>query len=195
MVLVGAERFKSGSVASDYAIKSPSKEIILKEGDVIYIDLHPMDTQTQIWGDWNTMTVYKPSTDYHFEQVRFLEDFRKIQRETVASLKPHMTGSNTVEYVLSQFEQNNITPLFDDRQNIGHSLHSGPKDQAKRIFLDNKNNSKLGGNIFTIEPGGYRPSTLGIGILVARFEEAVYIPEDGNPRILGYQKLLPVVIE
>src|SRR3989344_4764261 len=71
IVLVGVQRFIKAA-NSDYTTKSPSASYTLSEGDTLYVDLHPRDSRTELWGDWNTMAVFHPRKDIDDEQVNFL---------------------------------------------------------------------------------------------------------------------------
>ncbi len=74
--------------------------------------------------------------------------------------------------------------IITSSNNVGHSIHAGPKIKAQRIWLDEDNNAPLGEGIFTIEPGGFRNKKEGIGIVVGRFEDCIYISPDGKAVLL-----------
>lgn len=177
VVLIGSERFKIGTTTTDYSIKSPSKKIVLQEGSPFYADLSPMDSSTKTWGDWNGMIVFNPRIGLDDEQVAFLNEVRGIQLAGISHITASSSGADVAKYYLEEFKKHGIE-LLDVRNNVGHSIHSGPKDKAERVWLDLENDSLLGEGIFTIEPGGAR------GDLVARFEECIYIPKQGPAKIL-----------
>lgn len=190
-VLFGQRRFLD--IASEnYPTKSPHKDTYLKSGEPIYIDIHPQDHATKIWGDWNSMLVFHPRKGIDDEQVAFLEEIREIQREGFSHLRSTMTAADVAKYYLNEFEKHAIV-LSDVRNNVGHSMHSGPKLPEKRLFLEKKVNKQLGSKIYAIEPGGYRNKKSSEGIVVGRFEECVFIPKEGKTIILGSQKLLPLI--
>ena len=182
VVLIGSERFKIGTTTTDYRIKSPSKDSFLQEGSTVYADLSPMDSVTKIWGDWNGMLVFQPRKRVDNEQVAFLEEVRNIQLNGISRITAQTTGADVASYYLEEYKRHSIT-LLDVRNNVGHSMHEGSKDRAKRIWLDLNNVNPLGEGIFTIEPGGAR------GDLVGRFEECIYIPKEGNAIVLSTTNL------
>lgn len=190
-VLIGPARFKDMG-NSDYVVKSPSPQVLLKEGSIIYIDMHPMDTDSGRWGDWNTMAVFHPS-EKDREQVDFLKLVRDMLHDGIRKISSQWKGSDVFDYYLHRFKENNIT-LLDARNNVGHSMHARVKEMSDRKYLDRNNQSLLAGGIYAIEPGGFRSRQNGNGIVVGRFEECVFIPEHGNAVLLGYKKLLPLVI-
>lgn len=193
IVLIGAERFKIGTTTSNYTIKSPSKEVYLEDGMPTHMDFAPMDSKTKIWGDFASTIVFHPRNGIDNEQLSFLDEMRKIQRSAIEQITFKTTGAEIANYYLNIFAKKGIT-LLDARNNVGHSIHEGPKDQAKRVWLDQNNNEPLGEGIFTLEPGGIRPKKDGTGIVSARFEECIYIPKEGNAVILRNQELLPIII-
>lgn len=193
IVLIGTERFMTGA-NSDYAAKNPSKNCLLKKGDVIYIDMHPQDSETGLWGDWNTMVVFQPRKGTDDEQVTFLEEMREIHREGISKLTPNMMGADIMSYYLDAYKNNGITPILGEKPDIGHTIHEGLKVNAHRLLLNTENTTPIGGYIYAIEPAGSRPKKSGDGIVVGRFEECVYIPKEGNSVLLGSQELLPLVV-
>jgi Xaa-Pro aminopeptidase len=190
-VIIGADRFFD-IAKRNYPAKSPHPDIFLQEGDPIYIDIHPRDTTTKIWGDWNSMVVFRPGSETDEEQVSFLEEVRKIHRKGIEKFNSCMTAADVAEYYFSEFEKRTIT-LSDVRNNVGHSMHSGPKLPEKRTFLEKGNNTVLSEGIYAIEPGGYRKKKSGKGFVIGRFEDAIYIPKSGNAKLLGKSELLPLV--
>lgn len=193
IVLIGTERFLKAANA-DYAIKSPSQEYTLQDGSTIYIDVHPQDASTSLWGDWNTMAVFHPRTNIDDEQVAFLEQMRQIHREGIEKLKPTMTGADVANYFVEVYQKNGITPLVATNSDVGHTIHDGLKVGVKRLMLNMENSSLIGGYIYAIEPAGFRQKKFGDGILVGRFEECIYIPKEGNAVLLGSKNLLPLVV-
>jgi hypothetical protein len=191
-VLFGTTRFLD-IASKDYQIKSPHKSVFLQEGDPIYIDFHPQDADTKLWGDWNSMVVFHPRVGRDDEQIAFLEEVRDIQRKGFLHLRATMNASDIANYYVNEFEKHDII-LSDVRNNVGHSMHSGPKLPEKRLFLENGMQKPLGDEIYAIEPGGYRKKRLGKGIVVGRFEECVLVTQREPAIILGSQKLLPLVI-
>lgn len=192
-VLIGTERFKIGTTTSDYTIKGPSDKVFLEEGSALFIDVHPMDSATKVWGDWATTVVFHPRPGIDDDQVQFLKDFRETQRKGIATITTLNTGASVANYYSTIFKQKGVT-LLDVRNNVGHSIHEGPKEQAQRVWLASENHAPLGEGIFTIEPGGSRMRKDGKGIVVARFEECIYIPKIGHATIIGNFKELPLSV-
>ncbi len=190
-VLIGTDRFMQIEKAGhNYEQKSPSKDVLLKEGDVVYIDIHPQDDRTEVWGDWNSMFVFHPREDLDEEQVAFLEEVRNIQRNGIDHITSSMTASDVARYFFDIFDMHGIV-LSDSLHNVGHSMHEGLKLESHRIFLDKDTDIVLGEEIYAIEPGGFRQKKTGEGILVGRFEECILIGSDTS-QILGRRDLLPV---
>lgn len=192
IVLIGVKRFLTGANAN-YDIKSPADDTTLKDGSFIYIDLHPMDQETKFWGDWNSMFVFHPRAGVDDEQVKFLEEMRQIHRIGISQITSKTTGKELVDYYTKTYENKGITPIWDKIKDIGHTLHRGLKNSVSRRFITADDNQSLGGNIIAIEPGGFRRKNNGERV-VARFEESVYIPENGTVKILGNNKLLPLIV-
>lgn len=190
-VLIGPERFKTIS-SKDYSLKTPNPSSILHNGDVVYFDFHPQDSKTGIWGDWNTMVVFQPGEDDK-EQVEFLGEMQILLRSGIKQLQPHMVGGQIFRFYADYFQKHNIS-LLDKRDTVGHSMHLSLKKDASIVYLNEENTTQIGGGIFTNEPGGWRKKKDGDGMVVGRFEECVYVPKNGNARILGYQDILPVTI-
>ena len=193
IVLVGTKRFINGA-NSDYATKSPSRASTLKEGDTIYIDLHPQDSKTRLWGDWNMMVVFHPRKGIDDEQVAFLKEMQEIHREGITKFTPAMTGANIINYYFDTYKKRGITPLIGKKPDVGHTIHAGLKVNANRLLLTAKNATPIGGYIYAIEPGGSRSKKSGEGLVVGRFEECVYIPKEGTAVLLGNQEFLPTII-
>lgn len=193
IVTFGTKRFLD-IANKDYAIKRPKLDVHLQVGDPIYIDIHPQDTKTKLWGDWNSMSVFNPRKGVDDEQVSFLDEVRTIQREGIERLRSDMTASDIASFYFTEFEKRSVV-LSDARNNVGHSMHAGPKLPEKRTFLEKGFQKILGEGIYAIEPGGYRAKKSGDGIVVARFEECVYIPEEGKSKLLGILEELPLVID
>lgn len=192
-VLIGAARFKIGTTTADYAIKSPSKDVFLEQGSPVFFDVSPMDTKTKQWGDWSGTVVFHPRPIVDDEQIAFLKEVRQIHREGIQEIDAQTTGAEVATYYREVFEAKDIT-LLDARNNVGHSLHSGPKASAKRIWLDETNTNPLGEGIFAVEPGGRRSKGNGNEYVVGRFEDSVYMPKTGRAVILGSQENVPLVI-
>ncbi|MDO8573736.1 MAG: M24 family metallopeptidase [Candidatus Daviesbacteria bacterium] len=193
IVLIGTERFISGANA-DYATKSPSVDAVLKDGSIIYVDVHPQDNQTKIWGDWNTMAVFHPRVGIDDEQVAFLEEIREIHRKGIAQLTPTMTGADVINYYFTAYKEGGIMPIIGNKPDVGHTVHAGVKVDAKRLLLCEENTTPIGEHIYAVEPAGYRPKKSGEGVVVGRFEECVYIPKLGNAILLGSKELLALTI-
>lgn len=192
-VLIGVDRFKVGTTTPDYVVKNPSKDILLEEGSPLFIDLSPVDPKTKLWGDWSSMVIFHPRKKVDDEQVAFLEEMRQIHRKGISMITSHSTGLDVIKIYLELFKNKGIT-LLDVRKNVGHSIHSGPKDKTKRIWLDEDNLNLLGEGLFAVESGGFRKKKDGSGIIVGRFEECIYIPKEGNAILLGSQISLPLVV-
>ncbi len=133
------------------------------------------------------------------EKIEVVNNLQETSAEvfkTVTSyLKVGMSEFAIAEAVRLEFQKNGITPLWDARKNVGHSLHAGAKDKANRVWLDSNNTNPLGEGFFGVEPCGYRKERDGKGVVVARFEESIYIPNNGNAVILGSKELVPLSIE
>jgi len=184
MVSIGTDRFKEGTTTTDYAVKGPSKNVRLEAGVPLFIDMSPLDTPTRLWGDWASTIVFQPREQIDDEQVAFLQTIKQIHRAGIARITAQTTGADLAKFYLGQYKEQAIT-LLDVRNNTGHSIHAGPKSEAKRTWLDLTNTTPLGEGIFAIEPGGFRSKKGGSGIVVGRFEVCVYIPAAGNAHILG----------
>lgn len=192
-VLIGVERFKVGNTTSNYEIKAPSKDIFLEEGSPVFIDLSPVDPKTKIWGDWASTFIFHPRQKIDDEQSEFLNEIRNIHREGMKKINSQTTGAEVAKYYLDAFRKRRIT-LLDVRNNVGHSLHSGPKNKAQRIWLDESNNHPLGEGFYAVEPGGIRPKSNDKGIVIGRFEECIYIPKKGTAVILGEKEYVPTIV-
>ncbi len=189
IVLIGLERFKTGIVASDYAVKAPQKNVYLQEGDTIHIDFSPMDPRTQVWGDWSTTCIFHPQTSYELALLQFLDEMRALQREGIKNIEANSTGADVAKYYVDAYTGHGAV-ILDVRNNVGHTMHAGPKTQTSRIWLDAENTNPLGVGIFTVEPGGTRLSDNA----VARFEECIYIPEEGHAIILGSDRMVSLAV-
>lgn len=193
IVLIGTKRFINGANA-DYATKSPSVNAVLKDGSIIYVDVHPRDNKTKLWGDWNTMAVFHPRAGVDDEQVAFLEQMREIHRKGIAQLTPTMTGADVINYYFTTYKESGITPITVNKPDVGHTIHAGAKIDASRLLLCEENTTPIGGHIYAVEPAGFRPKKSGEGMVVGRFEECVYIPKLGNVILLGSKELLALTI-
>ena len=71
IVLIGAERFRAGTTTTDYGVKAPSSEALLREGQAIHVDFAPMDPDTGIWGDWSSTCFFRPATSADRRQLAF----------------------------------------------------------------------------------------------------------------------------
>ncbi len=191
IVLVGKERFLS-SVNDHNDKKSPSPNIFLKDRDTVYIDIHPQDTKTEIWGDWNTMFVFQPNNKKDKNQIDFLNLVRQILFDGIQSLKSSMRFCDIYDLFLNKYRENNISTLWGDNSNIGHTLHKGDKLSAKRLFISPDNKQIIGGEIFSLEPGGYQYT--GDELLVGRFEECVFVSKENKSTHLGNNSLFPLYL-
>ncbi len=189
IVLVGKERFLS-SVNAHNDKKSPSPNIFLKERDTVYIDIHPQDPKTGIWGDWNTMFVFQPNNKKNNNQIDFLNLIRQILFDGIQSLKSSMRFCDIYDLFLDKYKENNIRPLWGGNPNIGHTLHKGDKLSSERLFISPDNKHIIGGEIFSLEPGGYQ--YIDDELVVGRFEECVFVPKDGKSIHLGNNSLFPL---
>jgi hypothetical protein len=187
LVLVGVERFMD-SVLADYAAKSPSQGITLQAHTPLFIDIHPRHASGR-WGNFAASGVFQPDDG---EQVALLEQMQRIEREGIQHLTAQLTGADVARWFAQQFRQAGIEHL-DVRANFGHSMGAGQKGDYQRLFLDETNNTPIGGSIYGIEPGGVRRDSAGRVTAFARFEECVYIPPAGGPAaLLGAHDPLPV---
>lgn len=193
IVLIGVERFLDAANA-DYTTKSPSASHVLNEGDMLYVDLHPRDSKTGLWGDWDTMAIFQPRKGIDDEQVAFLEEIREIHRDGIAKLTPNMTGADVVNYYLEEYKKRGINLIIGEKPDVGHTIHEGKKTDTKRLLLTAENTTPISGYVYAIEPGGARQKKSGARVVVGRFEESVYIPKDSPAIILGSQELLPMTI-
>lgn len=193
-VLIGVERFKEGTTTTDYEIKKPSKDIFLKEDLPVFVDLSPVDPQTKQWGDWSSTVVFHPKQVRDNEQLTFLEELRQIHRQGITLITSKTTGSEVINHYLKEFNKRGIT-LLDVRNNVGHSIHAGSKNQAQRIWLDNNNKNQFGEGIYAIEVGGFRIGKKGKRkTVVGRFEECIYIPKEGSAILLGSNELISLKV-
>lgn len=180
-VLIGADRFQTMD-STDYDLKSPTANSLLRAGSPLYIDMHPVDTDTKLWGDWNSMVVFQPRPGNDDEELSFLHWMRELQRSVIRKITSSTTGAEVSQYFAEAFQRTGTT-LLDVRDTVGHSVHSGAKAKADRIWLDRDNSEPLGEGIFTVEPGGIRTGKHG-EVLVARFEDCIYIPKTGSAIVL-----------
>jgi len=190
-VMIGAERLLIDIITNDYGRKAPSEKK-LRNGDVIYIDLHPVDSQTKQWGDWNSMAVFHPRPGIDDEQVAFLDEVRTIHRSVIDTLTGDTTAGELVEQYLQEYADHRISVVWDHRKNFGHTMHQGPKLESKRFFLTEGNPEKLGSHIWAVEPSGFRKKKNSEGLLVGRFEECIWVPESGKAKLLGSDIVLPL---
>jgi Xaa-Pro aminopeptidase len=193
IVLVGTERLIHGA-NTDYATKSPSADVLLEPGSTIYIDVHPQDSETGLWGDWNTMAIFQPRQGLDDEQVAFLAEMREIHRTVISKIQPSWTGAELMESFFQAYEQAGITPMLGEKPDIGHTIHAGLKSESNRVLLNAANTTPIAGHFYAIEPAGTRQAEHGGGQLVGRFEECIYVPEKGEVILLGSQKLVPISI-
>lgn len=187
IVLIGVDRFRVGTTTSDYSLKAPSPNVRLEKGQFIHVDFAPMDPETGLWGDWSSTCVFGPDGESGRAQVEFLDEMRRLQRSGINQISSKTTGADMARYFIDQYEQSGVT-LLDVRNNVGHSMHSGPKSESNRIWLDTENSNPLGVGLYTVEPGGIS----GDGMYIARFEDCVYISPTGNAFILGDHKPVPL---
>lgn len=194
-VFISEKRFLSMG-DKDYRIKSPSTNALLKVGDVVHIDLDPMDSDGN-WGDFSATCVFKPKSANDSEKVKFLQFIRDIQKEGIKQLTSKTKAGEVAKWYLNKFREKNIT-LLDVRNTVGHSIHSGakkyPDGKDKRLFLEVSSGTPLGEGIYAIEPGGYSKNNLTHEVVVGRFEDCVYVPLKGKPIILGNQEDLPLFV-
>jgi Xaa-Pro aminopeptidase len=187
VVLIGVERFRIGLTTPDYTIKAPSPDVRLEAGLTLHADFSPMDPDTGIWGDWSSTCIFRPTTSAHSQQLAFLETMRRLHRKGITLITAQTTGAEVAEYFLDRFAGLGVQ-LADVRDNVGHSIHAGPKSQANRTWLDLQNNHPLGPGIFTVEPGGITEDDH----LVARFEECIHIPESGPATVVDSGPMVPL---
>jgi Xaa-Pro aminopeptidase len=191
MALIGAERFKQ-MAAPEYDTKTPSREVLVRPGQTIFVDIHPQDAKTGRWGNWATTALFQPRASDD-EQMQLLEQMREIQQRGIATITAESTGADVASFFLGEFETHGIS-LLDVRSNVGHTMHSGSKSEARRAFLDTGNKSPLGSCVVGIEPGGFRPKNSGPGDIVARFEDCVFVPHAGSAILLGPSSPVPLAI-
>lgn len=184
--LIGIERFVEGTTTYDYSVKSPSSDVYLEENVAVHLDFSPIDPKTNVWGDWSSTFVYKPSNKRSNEQLKILGSARKIQRN-ISFITSNTTGKEIADHFQREFQKMGLQ-LKDVRNNVGHSIHNTAKSDSNRVWLDQKNSQALGSGIFTIEPGGISMN----GKYMARFEECIFIPENGPAKILGSDFLVPL---
>lgn len=178
-VLIGVERFKQGTTTSDYRTKSPSKSVQLENGLPVFIDVGPMDSISQQWGDWASTFIFHPNEAQN-QQVQLLADLRTVHRNGFSQITSATTGKAIFQYYKEAYGALGVE-LLDVRANVGHSIHLGEKKSAHRIWINENNSKPLGVGIFAIEPGGYCARLNAIG----RFEECIYIPESGAATMLN----------
>jgi Xaa-Pro aminopeptidase len=193
IVLIGSNRLLNGANA-DYQTKSPSKDVVLAPGSTIYVDLHPQDSVTGLWGDWNTMAVFQPRPGIDDEQVAFLAEMREIHRRGFDQVQPHWSGADLIHYYRQAYHDKGITQLQGEKPDIGHTIHAGPKINAHRLLLDESNTNLLADHFYAIEPAGSRQNKNGSELLVGRFEECVYFTKAGKAILLGDNEQVPLTI-
>jgi Metallopeptidase family M24 len=192
LVLIGPVRFLQ-MADPDYSAKNPSKNVFLQEGDTFFIDMHPMHIPSGCWGNFGATGLYRSVED--FEQITFLNEMQFIQMESIRGFKPEITARDVSVYFQGIFQERAIE-LVDVRFNIGHAMQRGPKRWTRKsFFLDENNYRPIGNRILGIEPGGKRNRRSGKGIVVARFEQCVYMPENSSPIILGHTGTIPTVFQ
>lgn len=190
VVLVGVRRFMD-SVLVDYAAKSPSQQVTLQANTPFFIDIHPRHASGR-WGNFAASGVFQPEDR---EQVVLLDQMQRIQHQGIQRLTAQQTSADVARWFAGAFARSRIEHL-DVRANFGHSMGAGPKSGYQRLFLDETNDTPIGGSIYGIEPGGVRRDSAGWVTGFARFEDCVYIPPDGSPPvILGSAESVPVVFE
>src|SRR3989338_5594348 len=192
MVLINENRFRDMQ-KKDYVLKCPSETVVLKKGNPIFIDFHPMD-ENGIWSDFSSMCIFKPSDDDK-DKVSFLELIYSIHMEGIRNLNSTMTFADVFRWYQTKYKEYNME-IEDARHTVGHTVDSGKKNDKygndKRLFLDSINRESISGYILAIEPGVYKFSNK--KMLVGRFEDCVYIPQSGVPVILGRKNKLPFYI-
>lgn len=191
--LIGPQRFRD-MATSNYPLKSPSPTVLLKPGDPVFIDMHPMDAHGY-WGDFSAMTVFQARQGIDDEQVTFLRLMQTIQREGIAIIQAGMTARDLSQWYERRTHQEGIS-LEDPRNTVGHSMHHGtkkyPDGRDKRLFLDKDTDIPLAGALWAIEPGGFKTASSG-RTLVGRWEDCVYVSPEGKATIVGHQK--PLLIQ
>ncbi|HEY7417756.1 MAG TPA: M24 family metallopeptidase [Ktedonobacteraceae bacterium] len=185
ITLIGRERFQS-IAQQGYTVKAPQADIRLCEGQVFFVDLHPRHASGR-WGNF-AATGWFGAPDSN--QVSFLRLMQTVQEEGIRSLSCGMSGTDIYAWFRRKFDQHRIE-CIDVRGNFGHTMGAGSKYDYRRLFLDEHCEERLGGTILGIEPGGM--SRVSGEVVVARFEDCVYLSPDGPPIILGRDKPLPVV--
>jgi hypothetical protein len=140
------------------------------------------------------MAVFRPRTGINDEQVELLNELREIHREGFTKIEPSWTGADLVQYYSKTYLRHGITPLLGRTPDIGHTIHSGPKLQAKRLLLNASNLHHLADQFYAVEPAGRRKDKQGKHTLVGRFEECIYVPKYGKAILLGGTELAPIVI-
>lgn len=193
MVLIGEKRFLDMK-EKDYGRKTPSDSILLQKGELVFIDMHPMNNEG-VWGDFSSMVMYKPKPEDK-GKVSFLEQIYCIHMDGIHQINSLVTGNDICSWYSKKYQNENIH-LLDARENVGHTMVAGIKkyknDTEKRVFLDMDNISPIGEGILAIEPGGYK-KTLDGATLVGRFEDCIYVPKTGYPIILGRKDQLPMIV-
>ena len=169
--------------SDDYELKSPSTEIILKKGNVFFIDITPQEKLDGRWGDFSATGLYKSQDD---EQISFIQHMQTIHQIGISHIHADMKGSEVFDWFKERFDEEEMQ-LIDPRSNVGHSIGYGTKQSYDRFFLDSLHQTPMGRSLYAIEPGGVK------GNLVARFEDCIYVPPSGSAVILGRKELLPIV--
>jgi Xaa-Pro aminopeptidase len=187
VVLIGTNRFAQ-LIAPEYDVKSPSEVAVLQPGMSFYIDIHPRH-ESGCWGNFAATGVYHPPDS---ESAALLKMMQGIQEAGIRHLNGEQTGGDVARWFVRQFEDAEIE-VFDVRANFGHSMGSGAKSDYQRLFLDEHNNTPIGGGIYGIEPSGVRRDGSGQISAMARFEDCVYIPPHGGQAvIMGRTDPVPV---
>lgn len=186
MVLSGVVRFND-MTSSDYKAKRPSEEVYIREGDPVFVDIHPREKTDEgngRWGNYARTFIVNPTNQ---AQLSFARLMRRIELDGIHNLGALNRCQDVATYFSNKFQKLEIG-LVDVRGNFGHNMGYGAKNQyLDRTFLDTDTHTLLEGQIWGIEPGGFTKVENDIGqhkILIARFEDCVHV-SDGTVRTLG----------
>lgn len=186
-VWFGSNRFKHMR-NPDYDVKKPRADVILTQDAVVHIDMHPQypspEPTRAWWGNFAGTFIWRPD-DNSQAMISYLDYMQQLQRQGISKITAETTCRDVADWFLAEFERDGTT-ITDVGGNFGHNMGYGSKNAFPRSFVAPDNPTLLAGQIWGIEPGGFK------GDLVARFETCIYLLSQGQAQILGVQETLPL---